>query len=54
MVTTRNLQKHGLWLSHMHRSEQLRYFVEPKLKSPVGTVGTKGFKDAYMEEKVIE
>ena len=60
-VTTRNLQKHGLWSSHMHRSEQLRYFVEAKLRSPMKGTDTlekklkhRNLKNNYMEEKVIK
>ena len=61
MFTTWNQQKHGLRLSHMHCNEQLRYFLEPRLRSSIkgtstleGTVGTEKFTDICTEEKVLE
>ena len=45
----------------MHRSEQLRYFVEAKLRSPMKGTDTlekklkhRNLKNNYMEEKVIK
>ena len=39
-VITRDQQKLSLWLSHMQRSEQIRCFLEPKLKSPIKGTST--------------
>ena len=33
-------KKHGLWLSHMHRSKLIRYSLKLKLRSPMKGTGT--------------
>ena len=33
-------KKHGLLLSHMNCSEQIKYFLEPKVRSPMKGTGT--------------
>ena len=49
-VITRDQQKLSLWLSHMQRSEQIRCFLEPKLKSPIN--GTSTLEGQLIQRKL--
>ena len=50
LVITRDQQKLSLWLSHMQRSEQIRCFLEPKLKSPIN--GTSTLEGQLIQRKI--
>ena len=50
LVITRDQQKLSLWLSHMQRSEQIRCFLEPKLKSPIN--GTSTLEGQLIQRKL--